>query len=1016
MCIAAAAVFWQPLRARWGLTRLAVAVDRARVLANDPRFGRRLSAPQSAVIAGMFGDRDARSRERLANDIVKLATPLDGDAAARAMGVTGYARGDCQGAAAAFASVHTRDARDWSDLTAAQICVAQDEKRANLWLTALVSADRALEVDPQRPEARFNRAVIVEALGLRMHATAQWERFLAVDGESQWAELARSRRTPEPVSDMDAWRDVHPKVETMSRDELVALTKSRPEPARRYAEMIYLATWADRFAAGDEDGARRMRDTVAVIAETLARETGERLLADSLRRIDAAPSMRLANGFLAYRDGRMVLDSDTETAAAKLQQAEEWLTAEHCPLANMAAFHLADALAQQHRFDESMAILDRLQSTDASYKALHAHVQYERSLGEAVRGNWSVSLAAAGESLARFTAIGERQNAVAAYPVLAENYELIGQRDLALEQGVAGLRATSDAGDYDRMHATLAVLCRAELRAGENARALSLTTLELEIGSLWSEVRHDADLRLRRATAQWRVGKLADALQSLAQARAIARQSKDRVQRAKLLADIDATEGALIRSREPQRALTLLTSSIDFQRAAERPIILPELYLQRGRAHLALHDLGAAERDFEAGLAELERQRSRVHNAEVRPGIFDDATELFDEAIALQIRLGADADAVLRQVERGRARAVFEQISVVDDPVDPTFIPRIADIQRVLDANTALIEYVSLPQQLVVFIVRGERSVMRTLPVTRKQLEDESLAFLERKGANGAALYDLVLAPIAGDLRGVSAINVVADDMLQRVPWGALFDRRTRTFLVQHHVIATSPSAAVFLATRVRMQRFSSKPAARILVFANPAIPRDRYGNLASLLSAEYEGPRIAQRYADARLFTRADATADRFRQLAPAYDYVHFGGHGVIREREPFSSALVCAGAGVTAHDIARMNFRSTRAVVLAACSTMTGRSTNIEGVPSLSRAFLVAGVPAVIGTLWNIEDAEASVITLPLHDGLSRGVAPADALRIAQLDAIRRGAPPSQWSAFALMGSAMHTDASRP
>ena len=35
---------------------------------------------------------------------------------------------------------------------------------------------------------------------------------------------------------------------------------------------------------------------------------------------------------------------------------------------------------------------------------------------------------------------------------------------------------------------------------------------------------------------------------------------------------------------------------------------------------------------------------------------------------------------------------------------------------------------------------------------------------------------------------------------------------------------------------------------------------------------------------------------------------------------------------------------------VILAACSTLRAQKSGVEGVPSLARAFLVAGVPAVI------------------------------------------------------------------
>jgi CHAT domain-containing protein len=101
-------------------------------------------------------------------------------------------------------------------------------------------------------------------------------------------------------------------------------------------------------------------------------------------------------------------------------------------------------------------------------------------------------------------------------------------------------------------------------------------------------------------------------------------------------------------------------------------------------------------------------------------------------------------------------------------------------------------------------------------------------------------------------------------------------------------------------------------------------------------------------------------------------------------------------------------MRFRNTRVVILAACSTMAGRNTAVEGAPTVARSFVIAGVPAVVGTLWDVDDDEAATIVRPLHVELARGVRPEHALRDAQLAAIRHDVPPSQWAAFALVGNA--------
>jgi CHAT domain-containing protein len=996
--------------------RLSSAMGRARAIAGTPGFHERLSDPPNANVRS-----SKRDRLRRANALASLALRTTGDTAARAKGVAFYVAGDCRHARATFETIQRRDARDWNDLAAATMCVARNDKRDDLWLAALSMADRALSIDPLVPEAQFNRAMILNVLGVQVRAETEWRKYLASDSQSEWSAIVRGQITSLPISESDAWKTATSDLTEVAPVKLVSLTRAYPEPARRFAETVYLAMWSDAVRNGRNDAALRLFEQIRIVAQTLERDTGETLLADSLRRIEreARPRKALLDGLTAYYEGRIAYSqAHFADAEKRLHEAQISLERAGCPLWKMAEFYRASSIGNQGKAAEARQLFyERVvaeRSARAPHKAVLAHALYELSLEDAVLGHWSSSLAAATESMALFSAMHERQNAAAVYAVFAEDLEFLGDRERSLTQGVAGLRATCAVGDYDRARVMLATLCRTEMRSGEAGRALSLTSLEWEIAPLAPQEaeRHDADMFLRRASAQWHLGKLTDARHSIELARTAANRPLDASLRRKLLADVDAAEGSFLRNRDPRRAVALLSSAIDFEHAVSRPIVLPALYLQRGRAYLAVNDLAAGERDFEAGLSELERQRTRVSEAELRPGIFDDASELFDEAIALQIRKGAGADAVLRQVERGRARAVLEQINAGDESFRTPELARIADVQRELDAKTAVLEFVALPERLVVFVIRRDRAVMKIVPVARETLKRATRAFADGRGANGGELYDALIAPIRSELEDVSAIDIVADDFLQRAPFGALFDRRSRTFLVQHYAIATSPSAGVFLATLAQERRLPSRRP-NALVFANPTIPREQYGDLPSLSASQYEAPRIARGYARADVFTGDAATAERFRELAPAHDVVHFAGHGVINEREPYSSALVCAATpqrsgGVTAHDIARMRFRSTRVVVLAACSTLTGRNAAVEGVPSLARAFVVAGVPAVVGTLWDIEDSEAVAITRPLHEQLARGVAPAEALRDAQLAAIRKNLPPSQWSAFALMGSA--------
>jgi CHAT domain-containing protein len=80
------------------------------------------------------------------------------------------------------------------------------------------------------------------------------------------------------------------------------------------------------------------------------------------------------------------------------------------------------------------------------------------------------------------------------------------------------------------------------------------------------------------------------------------------------------------------------------------------------------------------------------------------------------------------------------------------------------------------------------------------------------------------------------------------------------------------------------------------------------------------------------------------------------------------------------------------------------------VEGALNLGRPFLAAGVPDVVASLWDIDDAVSRRFFLAFHRALLADGDPVPALRDAQL-ALLRGddaslAHPASWAAFICMG----------
>jgi CHAT domain-containing protein len=75
-----------------------------------------------------------------------------------------------------------------------------------------------------------------------------------------------------------------------------------------------------------------------------------------------------------------------------------------------------------------------------------------------------------------------------------------------------------------------------------------------------------------------------------------------------------------------------------------------------------------------------------------------------------------------------------------------------------------------------------------------------------------------------------------------------------------------------------------------------------------------------------------------------------------------------------------------------------------------SLARAFIAAGVPAVLGVLTPIEDPVAARAFTTFHRLLATGLSPLDAVRSIQLELLESSDTavhdPLVWGAFELIG----------
>lgn len=106
---------------------------------------------------------------------------------------------------------------------------------------------------------------------------------------------------------------------------------------------------------------------------------------------------------------------------------------------------------------------------------------------------------------------------------------------------------------------------------------------------------------------------------------------------------------------------------------------------------------------------------------------------------------------------------------------------------------------------------------------------------------------------------------------------------------------------------------------------------------------------------------------------------------------------------------------------VVLSACSTGEKNSTISEGNVSIQRAFVYAGVPSTISSLWEVPDEASNKIMLSFYKHLEKGEDKAQALSNAKKDYLQSTSDvhlkaPFYWAGFVVSGDVSPVNIMKP
>ncbi|HET7459397.1 MAG TPA: CHAT domain-containing protein [Gemmatimonadaceae bacterium] len=500
---------------------------------------------------------------------------------------------------------------------------------------------------------------------------------------------------------------------------------------------------------------------------------------------------------------------------------------------------------------------------------------------------------------------------------------------------------------------------------------------------------------------------------------------------------------------------------------------LADVYARRGDLAHAERELSAASDEVDAWRAGLADQELRTLVFQAGATESNDRNASVSRVIAA-LAGGGRADGAFALAERRRARELAERIARAralradgDGARAADTTHRVAtaasgDAKAVRpvsaadfaaaipDDRTAVLEYVTgvmgAPTTLFVVTRRGaaapnEPGIVRAyvLPPADSLVDDVArfLALVESgdSGALGRALGARLLDPALARLGpGVTRLVVVPDGPLHRVPWDAL-RLADGHYVAERYAVSGAPSATVL----AELWRRSGHPTgggaepARLLAYGDPAFANERdapadgeaesyrsaFDSAGGLprLRASADEARLVARYSDEPEVRLRDAASAAYLKHGPlaSFRVIHLATHALVDDRAVTRTALALAPGGgengfVGASDLAALSLDADL-VVLSACRSAGGVVVDGEGVQGLTAPLLQAGARAVVATGWRIGDRSTVAFVDEFYRAMAHGLPVGDALRAAKLDAIRRGAPPREWAAFAAVGDPLVT-----
>jgi CHAT domain-containing protein len=401
------------------------------------------------------------------------------------------------------------------------------------------------------------------------------------------------------------------------------------------------------------------------------------------------------------------------------------------------------------------------------------------------------------------------------------------------------------------------------------------------------------------------------------------------------------------------------------------------------------------ERKVLGELEELRYQLNYFYNQINQQRSTDEAERLSGE-----IRSRENRSLELSRQLQHRRKGVADRNTQLDLP----------KLQTQLGKTRAIIEYTALDDRLLAFVITNDRvEVVKdlgseteltakiaqfrfqvdTLRYGSRSLRDRLPLLTERVCKHLMSLYATLLEPLESIIESRELV-VVPHRSMHYLPFQALYDGKR--YVIESRRVSYSPSAAV-------LQQCLAKPTVEVSSSLLMGVADEQ----APLIREEIRT--LREVLPDALVFEDSDATIDALWTHAGDAELLHLACHAHFRADNPLFSALRLGDGWLTVRDAYRLKLES-QLVTLSACETGMNALAPGDELIGLARGFFSAGTPAVLLSLWTVDDEATTQLMTEFYRQLVSTGSLAGSLRVAQRKLLAEKPHPFFWSPFVLVG----------